>query len=259
MAEALVAYGGAAAAESALSLVGSILSSPGGQAAAGTALQLAGKAANSVLSSSRTRAGTRYGPPSTPRKRPDHAPARRPQQNEPQDEEMQSEGVASSDSAATGEGQLGQGTALAHPLPGIRMPLLDGEMTFRHRALLTFPSNVTDMLDFQGDAFNFWGWRRSGFYAIPVCNTALYLSAREAMNMKEIFTHYKYNSAGVRLSNFQSHATSLGGTNAPTWNMNSSGVLWMSGTYDSNDLGTSYTISNSDTPHFGIDTRGYLS
>ena len=33
----------------------------------------------------------------------------------------------------------------------------------------------------------------------------------------------------------------------------------MSGTYDSNDLGTSYTISSADTPHYGIDSLGPLN
>jgi len=168
-------------------------------------------------------------------------------------EEAQDDGegdapVEGEEPAATGEGQMGQGTALACPLPGIRLPKFDGEYTIHHRVCIKFP--IGQKYKFQnGDETHWHGYASPGFIAIPFKNTAMYLNGIQAMELKELYTHYRIDSAAMRLSNFQCHSASVSGQGQPAWQMNASGLQWYSMKADSVNLGLNYIISEESTPH----------
>ena len=62
------------------------------------------------------------------------------------------------------------------------------------------------------------GMHNSRFYALPVTNSAFYMTDLEHEILQKTGTHYRYVSAQVRLSNFETHAYSMLGGDVPQWN-----------------------------------------
>ena len=149
--------------------------------------------------------------------------------------------VSGESRAESSEGNLGTGVARAAPLPAVGLPAFNGTMSFKQRQRIIFPSDHQRTLH-NGDAYNWYGYVAPGHWAIPFMNTGLYMTYKEASWMKAVFTHWLYQSAAVKFTNFQCHSVSATGQNAPGFNMPSSGVFWKSMQCDSTELGILWSI-----------------
>ena len=131
--------------------------------------------------------------------------------------------MASAPAAQGGQGVVGQGSADIHPIGRCRLPILEGVATFEHKMMLCLP------LDAQSRAAVSPSWRSPRFplgfcsnnmLVVPVWNNALYQTNREIMWCQHYWGHYRYETAAVRLSNFQTHQMSQTGQDIPQWNAN---------------------------------------
>ena len=240
------------------SLVSSLTSSAAGSAALSAGSALAVGAGKAVGSAAVKRGAEWLRTPTSKRLRrasegeePAHADENLESEAASSDVDMSS--VSGESRAESSEGNLGTGVARAAPLPAVGLPAFNGTMSFKQRQRIIFPSDHQRTLH-NGDAFNWYGYVAPGHWAIPFMNTALYMTYKEASWMKAVFTHWLYQSAAVKFTNFQCHSVSATGQNAPGFNMPSSGVFWKSMQCDSTELGILWSIgsgSASATPGAG--------
>lgn len=188
--------------------------------------------------------GDRAVEPAPQRRAVEDAPAEEaPQQADAEMDSISS--LGNSNNAESPEGQLGTGVARAQPLPRCGLPMLDGEMSFKQRVRLILPSDH-QRKTLTGDIFNKYGYVLTGKWAVPFMNSGLYLTYKEALWCRTVYTHWQYATAAVKLSNFQCHSVTATGQNAPGFSMSSSGVFWKSLQMNSTEAGILWSIGDSD-------------
>ena len=162
--------------------------------------------------------------------------------------------------AETGQGQTGAGHALTQALRAPGYPSGDNTTVYkvRHRIPIQLEPEVPDGFFWNnptGDgtaqgasvngnqAFLFSGW-----LAIPVSSLALYMNDKEILKMYRTYQAYRYLSAGVRMSNFQTHSVLPTGQNTPGFALNNSGVSFYSVQISSKEINYPWLLGNQQTP-----------
>lgn len=162
--------------------------------------------------------------------------------------------------AATGQGQTGAGHARTQILRAPGYPTGDDTVVYkvRHRIPIQLEPTVPEPYFYNtysadGSAtespyntnqpFLFSGW-----LAIPVSSIATYMNDKEIERMYTRYQAYRYLSAGLRMSNFQTHSVLPTGQDTPGFALNNSGVTFYSVQMSSRDLNYPWLLGSQQFP-----------
>lgn len=173
-----------------------------------------------------------------------------------------------SQASATGQGQTGAGHALTQILraPGYPTGGSNETMKVRHRVPIQLEPEVPRSFFYQANTidgssadapynsnqtFLFSGW-----LAIPVSSIGLYMNDKEITRMYRQYMAYRYLSAGVRMSNFQTHSVLPTGQDTPGFALNNSGVTFYSVQMSSKQLNYPWLLGSQQYPLSAVTLSG---